>query len=179
MTTLRSRFGLIAILCGVLWAVRGWVGTMDPIYWSPVSITDYASVASYGAALIALAACVWELRVFPTRAVTVGGAAAALGLFTAGLANILEDGFGLGAFGIVYVAGVLGGTLALIPIGVGLARASRPGWIALGPLLSFLGLILVSAWWGAAILATTWVAFGALHGLGRLPLAVRRESSSA
>jgi hypothetical protein len=175
----RSRFGPLAILCGVLWAVLGWIATTNPIYWSPSSPFDYASVVSFSAALIALAACLWELRVFPTRAVTVGGAAAALGLFTAGVANIVEDGFGLGALGVVYVTGILVGTLALIPMGVGLARASRPGWIALGPLLSFPGLIFVaSESWGTAILATTWIALGALHGLGRLPLAVSGEPSS-
>jgi hypothetical protein len=141
---------------------------MDPVYYSPVSVVDYASVASFSAALITLAACVWDLRVVPSRAVTVGGAAAAAGLSIAGVANLIEDGFGVGAFGIAYVAGILVGTFALIPTGVGLALGNGTRWIALGPLASFLGLILVAQSWGAAILATTWLALGALHGLGRL-----------
>jgi hypothetical protein len=151
---------------------------MDPIYWSPTLPSDYASVVSFSAALVMLAACLWELRLYPTRAVTIGGAAASLGLFTAGVANLLEDGFGLRALGIVYVTAILVGTLALIPTGVGLARASRPGWIALGPLLSFPGLIFVATEsWGTATLATTWIALGALHGLGRLRLSVRDSAS--
>ena len=110
---------------------------MDPDYFSPVLAVDYAAVASFSAALIVLAACVWDLRVVPTRAVAVGGAAAALGLFIAGVANILEDGFGASALGVAYVTGVLVGTLSLIPMGVGLARGRGSRWIALGPLLSF------------------------------------------
>ena len=168
--TIRSRFGPLAVLCGVLWAVRGWVGTMDPEYFSPVSAVDYAAVASFSAALIVLAACVWDLRVVPTRAVAVGGAAAALGLFIAGVANILEDGFGASALGVAYVTGVLVGTLSLIPMGVGLARGRGSRWIALGPLLSFLGLIFLVSW-GTVILVVTWIALGTLHILGRVRLA--------
>jgi hypothetical protein len=159
------------MLCGLVWAVLAWIGTMDPVYYSPVSVVDYASVASFSAALITLAACVWDLRVFPSRAVTVGGAAAAIGLSIAGVANLIEDGFGVGALGVAYVAGIVVGTFALIPTGVGLLLRNGTRWIALGPLVSFLGLILVAQWWGAAILATTWIALGALHGLGRLRLA--------
>jgi hypothetical protein len=161
-------FGPLAIVCGVLWAVSGWITTMDPSYWSPSATIDYAAVASFTAALIALAACTWDLRAIRSRLVTVGGAAAALGLFTAGVANILEDWFGVREFGTVFVTGVLVGAVALIPLGVGLARERGTRWMALGPLLSFPGLILVSQWWGAGILATTWIALGALHSLGRL-----------
>ena len=164
---LPARFGPLAILCGLLWAVLAWIGTMEPVYYSPVSVVDYASVASFSAGLITLAACVWDLRL-SSRAVAVGGAAAAVGLFIAGVANLIEDGFGVGAFGIAYVGGILVGTLALIPTGVGLALVKGTRWIALGPLISFLGLIFVAQWWGAAILATTWMALGALRSLSRL-----------
>jgi hypothetical protein len=68
----------------------------------------------------------------------------------------------------VFVTGVLVGAVALIPLGVGLAREHGTRWMALGPLLSFPGLILVSQWWGSGILATTWIALGTLHSLGRL-----------
>jgi hypothetical protein len=141
---------------------------MDPSYWSPISTVDYASVAFGSAALMALAVCVWELRVLSTPAVTIGGAAAALGLLAAGVANMLEDWFGLPAFGVPFAGGLLVGSFALIPMGVGLARGSGSRWIALGPLLTFPGLIFLSQWWGMAIVATTWVALGAFRFLGRL-----------
>jgi hypothetical protein len=141
---------------------------MDPTYWSPSSAVDYASVAFFSAALIAFALCVWDLRVLPTRAVTIGGAATALGLFTAGVANLLEDWFGLQAFGIPFVGGILVGSFGLIPTGVGLALGNGTRWIALGPLLSFPGLIFLSMWWGMGILAATWIAVGALQSFGRL-----------
>jgi hypothetical protein len=152
---------------------------MYPVYWSPSSAIDYASVASFSAALIVLAACLWELRVVPAFAVTIGGSAAALGLFAAGAANLLEDAFGLEAFGVAYVGGVLIGTFALIPMGVGLARGNGPRWIALAPLLSFPGLIFLTQWWGTAILVTTWITFGVLRSLGRLRLAVRGDASAS
>jgi len=96
------------------------------------------------------------------------GAATALGLFTAGVANLLEDWFGLQVFGIPFVGGILVGSFGLIPTGVGLALGSGTRWIALGPLLSFTGLIFVSMWWGMGILAATWIALGALQSFGRL-----------
>lgn len=166
----RSWFGPVAILCGVLWAVHGWIGMMNPSYWAASSTVDYASVVSFSAALVALAACIWYLRVIRTRAVTVGGAAAAGGLLIAGIANIIEDGFGVRAFVVAYIPGVLIGTFALIPMGVGLARGARPRWIALAPLASFPGLIFQSQWYGTAVLVTTWIAVGALHSVGILPL---------
>lgn len=51
---------------------------MDPTYWSPRSTLDYSAVALYSAGLIALALCIWRLRVVHTPAVSRGGAAATL-----------------------------------------------------------------------------------------------------
>ncbi len=65
---------------------------------------------------------------------------------------------------------IIVGTLALIPLGVGLARAkARP--FAAAVLLTFAGLILSSTWYGNLILAGTWVSAGLLHLAGAFPLA--------
>ena len=163
-------FASIALVGGAVWAARIWIVTMDPTYWSPSSTLDYAAVALYSAGLITLAMCIWRLRVVHTPAVLRGGAAAALGLSTAGVANLVEDGLGVKPFGVVYLAGVLVGTFALIPLGVGLARARRPRWIAAAALLTFLGLIFSSQWYGNVVLAGTWITAGVLHLAGAFPL---------
>ncbi|MDQ3097130.1 MAG: hypothetical protein M3Q61_03045 [Chloroflexota bacterium] len=124
----------------------------------------------YSVGLCTLALCLWRLRVVRTLAVSLGGAAAAFGLGAAGIANLVEDGLGLKPVGLIYLAGILLGTFALIPLGAGLARSKRPPWIAAAALLTFPGLILVSEWYGALILAGTWVAAGLLHLAGAFPL---------
>lgn len=163
-------FAPVAMGTGAVWAARIWIMTMDPTYWSPASTLDYAAVALYSAGLITLAMCMWRLRVVHTPAVSRGGAAAALGLGTAGIANLVEDGLGLKPFGAVYVAGVLIGTFALIPLGIGLARARRPPWLAAAALLTFPGLIFLSQWYGNVVLAGTWITAGVLHLAGAFPL---------
>lgn len=163
-------FAPVALMAGVVWAARIWIVTMDPSYWSPSSTLDYAAVALYSAGLITLALCLWCLRVVHTPAVSRGGAAAALGLGTAGIANLVEDGLGLKPFGVVYVAGVLIGTFALIPLGIGLARARRPRWLAAAALLTFPGLLFLSQWYGNVVLAGTWISAGVLHLAGAIPL---------
>ena len=144
---------------------------MDPTYWSPTSMLDYAAVALYSGGLITLALCIWRLRVLRTPAVSLGGAAAAFGLGAAGIVNLIEDGLGLKALGVVYVAAILIGTLALIPLGLGLARSKGPRWVGAVALLTLAGLILSSTWYGNLILAGTWVCAGLLHHSGAFPLA--------
>jgi hypothetical protein len=163
-------FAPVALRAGATWAARVWIVTLDPIYWAPSSTLDYAAVALYSAGLITLALCIWRLRVVHTPAVSRGGAAAALGLGTAGIANLVEDGLGLKPFGVVYAAGVLIGTLALLPLGIGLARAGRPPWLAAAALLTFPGLLLLSQWYGNAVLAGTWIAAAVLRLAGAFPL---------
>ena len=156
-------FAPIALVTGAVWAVRTWIVTMDPTYWAPRSTLDYAAVALYSAGLITLAVCIWRLPVAHTPAISRSGAAAVLGLGAAGIANLVEDGLGLKSFGVVYVAGVLIGTFALIPLSIGLARAGRPPWLAAAALLTFFGLIYSSQWYGNVVLAGTWIAAGVLH----------------
>ncbi len=69
-------FAPLALAGGAVWAVRAWITTMDPTYWSPTSMLDYAAVALYSAGLITLALCIWRLRVVRRFAVSRGGAAA-------------------------------------------------------------------------------------------------------
>jgi len=136
---------------------------------------DYAAVASYSAALIALAAGVWLSPGIAAGWVSVVSAVAAAGLLGAGIANMAEDWFGIRVVGVVYVAAILVGTFALLPLGVLLGRDARTRWIALLPLLTVAGLVSISQWYGAAILAVTWVVAGALHTVGRLPLSSDRR----
>ena len=163
-------FAPLALVGGAVWAARAWITTMDPKYWSPTSMLDYAAVALYSAGLITLALCIWRLRVVRRFAVSRGGAAAVFGLGAAGIANLVEDGLGFKSLGFFYVGAILVGTFALIPLGVGLARA-KSRLLAAAVLLTFAGLILSSTWFGNLILAGTWVSAGLLHLAGASPLA--------
>lgn len=153
-------FGPIAVLTGLLWGLRGWVALSDPRYWAPSTAVDYAAVILFSAALMSLGACVWWLRLGADRLVRAGGAFAAGGLMTAGIANLLEDGAGLRPLGLAYIAGVLIGTFALVPLGAGLLRGPRTRWLGGLALLTVPALIWMSTWPGTTVLASIWVATG-------------------
>ena len=153
-------FGPTALLSGILWGLRGWVGLSDPRYWAPVTGTDFAAVFLFSGALLSLAACVSWLRLGHDSLVRVGGAVAATGLFAAGIANLLEDAAGLRGFGLAYVTSVVVGTLALVPLGAGLLRAPDTRWLGGLVLLTVPALMAMTTWPGTAVLTVSWVAAG-------------------
>ena len=159
--------GASAVLCGLIWAAHGWVTSMSPAYYSATSTLDYVAVALHTAGLVTVALCLWQVRVIPGALVMVGGAAATLGLGAAGVANFAEDWIHLEAFGWLYVAAYVGGTLALIPLAAGLARSARTRWLAMATVATFVGLLLVSQWYGGALLSAAWLATGAARMTGR------------
>lgn len=155
---MREPSALFAMINGVTWGAHGLIATTGPAYYAPRSGLDYAAVLTYTAGLVLLATCVWWLKVGAGRWVRASAAAAAVGLFTAGVANLFEDGLGL-PLGWLYVAAVLVGTVALLAFGVGLLRARiwRRGGLVMATLA---GLLLVSSWVGGAVLAFIWIAAG-------------------
>ena len=134
------------------------VTTTGPVYYSPASVVDYAAVVLYTTGLVLLATCVWTLRAGSGRITSSAASAAAAGLVTAGVANLLEDGLGL-PLGWLYVAAVLTATVALIALCAALARerSLRPGILIA---VTIGGLFLVTTWLGGAILAAGWTTAG-------------------
>lgn len=151
-------WGPVGVLCGVAWAARAAIAIADPVYYAPSTALDYAAVMAGSAALALLAAGVWGIGVAGSRAVSWSRALAAIGLLTAAVANLAEDGLGL-PVGAVYVAAVLVGTLSLLAFGIALVR-SRASWRGTLVLLSLAGLLLSSTLAGGAILAVSWAVTG-------------------
>ncbi|MFL5954353.1 MAG: hypothetical protein ACJ76I_09630 [Gaiellaceae bacterium] len=160
------RIRLIAFsVAGTLGVVRGLIGYWNPTYWAPTTLLDWTSVIAYTcfliAAAVSLALLAIEQRPLSRWPIT----AAAGGAAAAGVANAIEDGFGVNQFGYPFAAGVAlmaGGLL----FGGAALTLSRAGARHLGLLLvanvaalalafDDLGLILFGSAWllMAALLA--------------------------
>jgi hypothetical protein len=148
---------IVWLATGLAWAASSLVQLAGPRYWDAATALDYLAVYSFSAAWILLAASALTLgRVVPRRAVVLAGAVVAVAAFLAGTANLVEDGFGLKAWGTLYVIGALGAWLALLPLAFVLWRGG-PVALAVAPALTFLGFaafpigggLLVLVGWGA------------------------------
>jgi hypothetical protein len=111
----------LALLTSVAWIGHALVTTLAPVYYAPQSVIDYAAVVAYTTGLVLLAACVWTLRTAAGRWRWTFASAAAVGLFAAGVVNLLEDGFGL-PLGWLYVASASIGIVALVALLIALLR---------------------------------------------------------
>ncbi len=156
----------LALLTGAAWIAQALVGLTAPAYYSPETTLDYAAVVAYTLGLVLLGACVRTMRARAGRMSSAAASAAAAGLFTAGVANLLEDGFGM-PVGWLYIAAVLTAILALIALCAALVRERswRPAMLTAATLG---GLFLVSTWLGGPILAISWAIAGAAARRGRL-----------
>jgi hypothetical protein len=145
---------LVPLSVGATFAFRSVVGFTGPNFWNATSLLDYVAVVSWSLALASLAAGAWLVAKLASgrRAVTAAAVVLGLGGLVAAVANLIEDGLGLKAFGEIYAYG-LGGIL------VGLL------WLAIA-------LVVARRWWLAALsLATLAGLFGTEYGGGLLILA--------
>ena len=144
----------VALSVGASFGFRSVVSFAGPNFWNASSLLDHLAVVSWSGALASLTAGAWLLATLASgrTAVTAGAVVLALGGLVAAVANLIEDGLGLKAFGEIYAYG-LGGVL------VGLL------WLAIA-------LVVARRWWLAALsLATLAGLFGTEYGGGLLILA--------
>ncbi len=161
--------GPAALLAGVLWGVRGGVRLAGPAYWAPQSPLDYAAVAAYSLALLALVPVAVGLRALqeppPGRWGRTGRWGSHLlvwGAAMAGLGNLVEDGLGFPPAGLVYVAGALLLPVGLLVLGIATLRAGvLPRWTGWAFLAGMLGFLFIE-WGGAFVLGAACLALGAL-----------------
>jgi len=105
---------------GVLYLARGLMDLGSPMYYDPSTLFDYAAVVTTTLSAVALAAAIASLAI--TR--TVGGGARiaawvpSAGLAIHGVANLLEDAFGMSAWGLVFGIGGAIGLVGLVVLGV-------------------------------------------------------------
>jgi hypothetical protein len=149
---------LIWCLTGLAWAIRSLLEFSQPGYSNPVTVLDWGAVWSYSIAWLMFVPSVLLLgRLASSRKVMVVATIFALGAVMAGSANAIEDGFGVRAFGAVYLVGFLIAWLSLLPLAVVLWRARCPRLAGLVVAL-FVGVSLFTLGAGLIIL----VALGAL-----------------
>jgi hypothetical protein len=131
-----------------------------PAFWDPVSISDYFAVYAYSTAWLSLAAAslvVGQLgRAGPGVRITAMILAAAC--VVTGVANALEDGVGIAAFGNVYVGGIVGATACLFILAL-LAFRGRWSSVAVVSVASAIGVLTVSVG-GGLVVGAAWAGFG-------------------
>jgi len=111
-------------LTGIAWAAASLLATAGAEYSDPTILSDYLAVSMYSAAWI-LAAPTVLLMTGDTsgRAPHILAMIFAVVAIAVGVANALEDAFGLRELGTVYVVGFLGALLTLVALTVALLRA--------------------------------------------------------
>lgn len=162
--TVMSR--MIWLLTGGAWAGGSLIAFADPDYWDPVTALDWSAVWLYSAALLLFAPSVLLLgRLASSRPVTTVAMVASIGALVAGLANALEDGFGVKALGTFYVVGFLTAGLAMLPLAATFRQARCSRLAALSVLLFFGvltftvgGGLLILGGFGALAIAPSWFA---------------------
>lgn len=166
----------IYLAMGVAVAGRTLLEFAQPQYYDPVTTLDYVAVWSYSLALGLLAIAIPLLardahagRLAMVAAIVSGSAAG-----SAAVANGIQDGIGVPAFGSLYVPAVLVMLLGLLVLALLLAREGRrraaivAGWwcAVTGVSLGFGVLVLIGSWlaaWHRRRLATVHVS-GAAGG---------------
>jgi hypothetical protein len=160
----RAPFGPLAIVSGAVWIALGIVRLADPTYWSPESRLDYAAVGLFSAALLTLGLCLIRVNVSLSGLTRRAGQAAGFGAIVVSLANLIEDGFHVAAFGLLFIAGTLSVSVALLVLGIALVRPSASRWLGALVLLTLVGLFLSSRG-GFFVIGALWLAAGAVAPL--------------
>jgi hypothetical protein len=160
---------LVALFVGLSFAFRSGLSFAGPNFWNATSLLDYLAVVSWSLALASLAAGAWLVAILATRrrAVTAAAGVLALGGLVAAVANLIEDGLGLKAFGEIYAYGPGGVLVGLLWLAVALALARR-WWLVGLSLATFVGLFSTEFGGGLLILA----------GWAVLAIVVRRDEGA-
>jgi hypothetical protein len=142
------------------------IGFADTNSDDPQSVSDYAAVVLFSAALLAATAALVVLRRFlagPSKsALSVGLALAAAGAALAGAGNLIEDGLGISAFGLLFVLGGLVLVIGLLTAATIVVTTGAPWrWVGIGLVLLAVGFA-VGEEPGFAIVAVTWLVLALL-----------------
>lgn len=149
---------LLWLATGCVWATRSLLEFAGPDYREPVTALDWTAVWAFSIALILLAPSVILLgRLAPSSKVTIAAVVVAAGALVAGLANGIEDGFGVEAGGVVYVVGFVVAWLGLAVLAVMFGIDGRARLVLLAAAL-VVGIALFTVGGGLIVLA----AFGSL-----------------
>ena len=157
--------GLAAMLGGMLWLGHGLAVLVHPAYWAFREPADYLVSGLYSAALLALAVGFAGLHAWQGgragRVGTSGSLLACGGASLAGVGNLAEHAFGLGAVGWwVYLPGILGLTAGWLLLSVATVRAGvLPHWCGWALGIGLLGLLLVARG-GGLLVGLGWLALG-------------------
>ncbi len=119
----------IWISTGVSWIATGIAYQFGPSYSVPETVLDRLSIVLFSGSLVLMAAGLWAIvrAASPGRWTAALGGLAAASSALAGIANLLEDGFGLRWFANPFFAGML--LLAAASIGFATALATtHPGF---------------------------------------------------
>ena len=107
-------------LSGVMYLARGIMDLGSPAYANAATLFDYTAVVTTTLWMVALGVAIASLAITSS----VGGAARIVawvpsaGLVIGGIANLLEDGFGVSALGLLFGAGGGLAVVGLVALGV-------------------------------------------------------------
>jgi ABC-type dipeptide/oligopeptide/nickel transport system permease subunit len=127
------------LAAGLLVAARALLELFEPQYWRPVTPLDHMAVWLGTAAWLLVGPSMLLLaRLSGSRVALVVGAVVATAAVLVGVANALEDGFGLRAFGDLFVGGAMAFVVSM-PILVVALLLSRQRRLALPPAVFLAG----------------------------------------
>jgi hypothetical protein len=157
-----------ALAAGGLSLANAAIGFAEVNSDDPQSVSDYLAVLLFSAALVAAAVASAFLRRLgadrPRRAWGVGLAVAVAGGTLAGAGNLVEDAFGVSAFGLLFALGGLALVIGLLTAG-GSVLATAPPWRWVGVALVLVAIgIAVGEQAGFALVGLTWIALAFLLG---------------
>lgn len=148
----------IALAVSLAWAFRSVLEFTRPNYVEPVTVMDWIAVVSFSVALALLAAAAWLIAELSGRRRPVVAAASilAIGSVVAAIANFIEDGLGVQAFGEVFAYGLFGVLAGLIGLAVTLVRERRYFLAALS-VATFAGLFMSMEAGGGFLILAAWL----------------------
>jgi hypothetical protein len=137
------------------------IGFADTNSDDPQSVSDYTAVFLFSAALVAAAAALAVLRRLRAgssrSAPSVGLGVAAAGAALAAAGNLIEDGVGISAFGLLFALGGLILVIGLLTAATMVLTTGPPWrWVGIGLVLLAVGFA-VGEEPGFALVALTWL----------------------
>jgi hypothetical protein len=158
-----------ALAAGGLSLANAAIGLADVKSDDPQSVGDYLAVLLFSAALAGAAVASLFLRRLgadrsPRRAWRLGLAVAVVGGALAGVGNLVEDAFGVSAFGLLFALGGLALVLGLLTAGVAMLPTAPPWrWVGVALVLVAIGIV-IGEQAGFALVGLTWIALAFLFG---------------
>jgi peptidoglycan/LPS O-acetylase OafA/YrhL len=157
-----TRACLVAFLAAAALSLANVViGFADTNSDDPQSVSDYAAVTLFSAALVgasAALAVLRRLRAGSSRsAPSVGLGVAAAGAALAGVGNLIEDGLGISAFGLLFALGGLVLVIGLLTAATMVLTTGWPlRWVGIGLVLLAVGFA-IGEEPGFALVGVTWL----------------------